>query len=429
MSNGTNPTTTPGAPPVCPGDVAVSDCKTAMIFSEKTPSFTAANAHATAAAKKAADNPTNTALARAAASATANLHCDFKAVWAYVPPPPADQLSVLVFYHGNDNWVRVDGGGACIVPDWAQDGDAIVKKDPVTKNLLPAFDCAPTRYALAAAAEADKKPIVLVPEDADPVVHRITTDGNLADKTAFGSLVDDCLKHLSDVTLLKKTAACGGASYLAKKPALTEIKRLFICGHSGGGKPLAQTAVSNLASSGVTDLCLLDCTYGWGNVEYVDYCKTKKASLGNVAGQSRLLCFYLPAVRDQTAYVDMRKKQIAKENEKRAKKVPPLPPIVKTDEELNTEWGKQWKGSTKQHVEDSIIPGLKGAGFKFDTSLAPPPAGKTRGDAVQMATGNFTEIENACRTYPIVFLEISGVGHDSFPTRFIPVTLKTAKVV
>ncbi|MGO9272170.1 MAG: hypothetical protein ACLQOO_18385 [Terriglobia bacterium] len=441
--------TTPITPPVCPGDVAVSDCKQAVIFSEKTPSFAEALATAQTAAKKATDNPGNQGAARAAAATAANLHCDFKAVWTYVPPPPQDQVSVLIYFHGNDNWVRLDDAGNCIVPDWWQDGDPIAQRNPRTKAVTPARDCAPKGYGLAATAEDNHKPIVIAPEDMNPVNHTPTAEGS-SDKAALGDLIEDCFKHLSDTSLLTKKTSCGGGPYLTKKPALTDIKRLFVSGHSGGGKPLAKAAASNVAISLATDLCLLDCTYGWGTAEYVDYCKTKKASLGNAAGQSRLLCFYLGfPIRDENVAKDSIRKQLEDQNKKNAKfnddlpatnaaraaRHPPLPPlspkpiVTITDDLLTDKWRKQWFGSTKQHVEDDIIPGLKGAGFKFDTSLSPPAPGKSKGDAVQIATGNFTDVETACRSYPIVFVALSGVEHDSFPTRLIPVMLKTASVV
>src|SRR5262249_47332691 len=102
---------TPAAPLVCPGDIAIADCKSAMIFSDKTPCAMTAR--------------------------SPNVHCDFKAVWAFVPPPPAGQLSVLLYFHGHKNWVRTDANGACIVPDWAQKGDEIVREIPDPNDPEP----------------------------------------------------------------------------------------------------------------------------------------------------------------------------------------------------------------------------------------------------------------------------------------------------
>src|SRR5262245_908387 len=162
---------TPAAPPVCRGDLAVSDCKSAVIFSDHAPSF--------------------------AASKPDNFHCDFKTVWAFVPAQH-DPLSLLIYLHGNDNWCRVDGTGKGVVPDWAKDGDASVRVIPdpddpernpakkrkklvlaqqqVSPGVFKDVGVAPVKYELAAASEANKKPIVLAPECADPVVHKITTE-------------------------------------------------------------------------------------------------------------------------------------------------------------------------------------------------------------------------------------------------------------
>lgn len=450
MSNGSDPNpptvlTIPTVPPRCPSDVAVTNCKTAVIFSDKTPSFAAAFAAASSAASKV--KPNDKPAAAAASAAAANLHCDFKAVWTYCPPPPADKLSVLIYLHGNNNWVRVDNSGACVLPDWSDPSDTIAARDPHTHALVT--NCAPNGYQLAAAADANHQPIVLVPEDTHPTgAKHIHTIGGFTGKADLGALVDECFQHLSDVSFLKKDTACGGGPYLAKKPALTDIKRFFLSGHSGGGFPLFTAAVSDLVNAVPTDLCLLDCTYGWqgkDHLNYIDYCKTKKASLGNAAGQSRLLCFYLGfPIRDEATAKAQIKLQLERENQQNqafnekldqtnadraTKHLPPLkekPIVTITDALLKDKWKAQWDGSTKQHVEDDIIPGLKAAGFKFDTSL--PASGASKGDAIQI-TSNLTDIETACTLYPIVFAAVSGVAHDFFPNTFIPIMLKTAKVV
>src|SRR5712691_6566716 len=112
MANGKKkpaPAPTPAAPRVCKGDFAMDDCKSAMIFSDKTPCFLKSGR-------------------------TPDLPCDFKAVWAFVPPPPAGQLSVLLYFHGHKNWFRMDASGSCIVPDWAKKGDDIVREIPDPKD-------------------------------------------------------------------------------------------------------------------------------------------------------------------------------------------------------------------------------------------------------------------------------------------------------
>jgi hypothetical protein len=389
MGNG-NPT--PSAPPVCPADIAISDCKAAMIFSDKTPTNLKAS--------------------------SPNVHCDFKAVWAFVPPPPVGQLSVLIYFHGHNNWVRTDASGACALPDWAQAGDDMVRVLPNRSLALkPGASCAPIRYDLGPTADADKKPIVLVPENANPINHGVECGFSAAATTALGDLVDDCFTHLNG---LPKTTACGGGLYLPTKPALTDIKRLFLSGHSGGGVSLFPTAVSKLANDVPTDLCLLDCTYGEGAAEYIRFCTTNKAKLGNATGRWRFLCFH---TLDKKS-VEKLKEELAKTNEQRAAKN--LPPIVKTDAELEIQ---SRTNGTQNHVNNDIIPGLKAAGFKFDSAILDPvPPGKTRGDGVNFTAANLADVEKACRLYPIVAIGV-GVAHDSFANRLLPIVLKTANVV
>jgi len=349
---------------------------------------------------------------------SSNVHCDFKAVWAFVPPLPADQLSVLVYFHGHKNWVRTDASGACALPDWALAGDDMVQVLPnKTLVLKPGSSCAPIRYALAATAAADKKPIVLVPENVNPNSHGKECGFDPTATTALGDLVDDCFTHLK---ALSKTAACGGASYFTTKPALTDIKRLFLSGHSGGGVSLFPTAVSQLANNVPTDLVLLDCTYGEGAPQYISFCTTNKAKLGNAAGKWRFLCFH---TMDKKG-VEQLRKLLEKTNEEREKKG--QPPLIKTDKELLDED----RTGTQNQVEKVIIPGLKTAGFKFDTAvLDPVPPGRTRGDAVNFTASSLAEVEKACTLYPIVAIGVSFVPHDSFANKLLPIVLKTANVV
>lgn len=410
---------TPAAPLVCPGDIAMADCKSAMVFSDKTPCFVTA--------------------------VSPNIHCDFKAVWAFVPPPPAGQLSVLLYFHGHKNWVRMDAGGVCVVPDWAKKGDDIVREipdpsdpepnaakkrkilalaqtqvPPPPPNVFVDVTCAPKRYQLAASSEANKKPIVLAPENAHPVSHGVECGFNPKAVGALGDLVDDCFTHLN---ALSKSAACGGTPYLPTKPALSDIKRLFLCGHSGGGVTLFPTALSTLANSTATDLCLLDCTYGSGNADYVNFCKTNKAKLGNAAGQSRFICFHTLDRKDKDLFIAEKKEEIRQKNIKLAEQGKPLIP-VKNDAQLENDWKAT---GTQNNVEFQILPLLKAA-FRFDTSVAPPAAGKTRGQGINLTTADLTIVETACTLYPIVIIGVSSVAHDSFPTRLIPILLKTAKV-
>lgn len=380
--------------------------------------------------------------------AQAKMKVDFAATWAYVPDKtpqlPDGDLSLHIYFHGNSNYVTVDPAtGACTKPDWM----------PSAMST----PCTIEKHQLVQSAEDHHQPIVLAPEDANADrVH--TAVGSLRDdKTsaiapgALGAFVSACFRELSN---LDKDSSCsGGKKYLKRNPPLTEIKRLFLNGHSGGGKPLSAACRADFVKSAATDLGLLDCTYGWGNTEYVEYCTDKKAAgkIGNAKGQSRLLSFYTSFPETETDYVKMRTQEeeakkkrqdaaIEKREQERQKhpekNLPSLEPYTpKTEDQLKAEWPTAWSNCTLHNARDMILKGLVTAKFTLASpaSLRPltakPATGWPAGEMLHLETGNLSLIEDALKSFPIVFVHALGVAHDDFPNTFIPLILKTANVV
>ena len=373
---------------------------------------------------------------------------DFAATWAYVPETdpalPDSTLSLHVYFHGNSNYVTVDPAtGKCTKPDWMPGPMGV--------------PCSVESARLAESAEDHHKPVVLAPEDAATdrlhTAHgklRATAANSSAPvDSALGAFVEACFRQLA---ALDKDAGCPGSKkYLARNPSLTEIKRLFLCGHSGGGNPLSAASRADLVVNTPTDLGLLDCTYGWGNTEYVDFCtdKTSKGKMGLAAGERRLLCFYTPAEGDtEDSYTQARLKEEPIKKANRDKEIDaweqkhatdpdnkklgkrPDPYVEKTEAQIRNEW----PNITMHNARDIILKGLVNAKFSLASPAnlqplkAKPATGWPAADMVHLSTADFTLIEDALNTFPILFVEVRGVKHDDFPNRLIPLILKTAKV-
>jgi hypothetical protein len=371
-------TLTPAAPPAQPPDLAVNDCKSALLYSDEAP----------------------------LASKAKPGQWDLKAVWAHVPSPRPDKPSLLVHFHGHANYVTVDRSGGCRKPDWA----AIVFANP----------CVTQAYNIIATVAKFKQPLVLLPEVAAPIrkfvpdptpkdpdhkkavpgVPAVTAHddaGNLGDAAALGKCVDDCFRLLA--ALKTNNPPCSGAALLPSKPALSDLQRLYLSGHSGGGVPLKQAAKSSLVKSTVTDLIVLDATYGHdGGGE--DFCTAKgKANLGNAADKNRLMVVFRP-------------KSDASDTETAANA---LRDRLKSTLGLTT--------TKVAYDAKTKLPTTNPAWPAFTTDMVEilhfADNAKTPSD------GNLTAIRDAMKKCPVVFVK-TNVEHDRIPTFFIPLVLDSA---
>jgi hypothetical protein len=337
------------APPPAPTpttDYAV-DCVTAMIFTDKTP---------------AGSQPKS----------------DQKAVWCHVPASPSSSdLRVLTYFHGWDGHVLVDQSGAAKQPNWWPGGFSQANRASGPKYQLgPAVDGHFTAV----------KPIAIAPEDGIPDTgswkdnpkppppkihtgpsHANTTSarfvsGNKADPAALGALFDDTFAQLA---ALPKPASCGGGNYFASVLSSSDIQHQYLSGHSAGGKPLAAAAASTVSLTRPTDLWLLDCTYGWGLVEYPAWCSA--VALGNAADKSRFVGICISGTDTNTG--------------------------------LN-----------------SIVTAIKKAGIAIQQIDYTGP-------------GDLPKIEGVLRANPVVTIRITAKApvHDDIPAFFIPTLLKTAE--
>jgi hypothetical protein len=235
---------------------------------------------------------------------------DFDAVWAAVPTTmqtaTQSPLSVFLFFHGYNGWVTVSAASPTkAAPRWATVG-------PNRNKNQPALAAGP-KYGLNKSLTHD--PIVLVPEDGvprndlskDPDPTKSgkpdgfwakTSPGTLRTLTGLGDLLADSFVHLHNLQNTAAPATSGPAhSYLPASALSSNIKRLFIAGHSGGGVPLGGSAASTAALTIPTDLMLLDCTYNASqNQNYIDFCKAwnGQGKFGPGAGNSRLIAVSKP---------------------------------------------------------------------------------------------------------------------------------------
>ena len=372
-------TLTPSAPPAQPPDFAVNDCKSAVLYSDEAP----------------------------LASQARPGQWDLKAVWAHVPSPRPAKPSLLVYYHGHSNYVTVVQGGSCRKPDWAA-------------TAFANANCAPLGYEFAATAAKFKQPIVLLPEVAKPIqkfvldptstnpkhqkaipgVPAVTAHddaGNLGDPAALGKCVDDCFRLLA--ALKTSSPPCSGASLLPSKPALNDIQRFYLSGHSGGGVPLKQAAKSNLAKSAFTDLILLDCTYGHdGGGE--DFCTTKgKTNLGNAADRNRLVVIFRP----KSDVSDTETAANALRDKLRKGMTLSSTPVAYDPKTHSPTIKPAWPPLTTDMVEI----------LHFADKVHDPSA------------ANLNPIRDAMTKCPVVFVK-TNVEHDRIPTFFIPLVLDSA---
>ena len=333
------------APSPCDDDIAI-DVATAQVFSAQAPLV------------------------------AANGLRDARAVWCRVPENP--DKSILIYFHGHNGYVTVDGTGRSRVPDWAAGDDA-------ARAGTLATQAAPLLYELnrLESRKTGKKPIVIVPEVstlANGSFWAKEPAGQYADSARLGSLVADCMKHLAclhrpdGLRYLSNDFVNRGARNNPARPAGSDLDRVHLCGHSGAGLPLEEASGSALIlpeTGAPADLWLFDCTY-WSRVEgFVRFCDRWNRA-GRLAGgrrdAARFVCVYRP--RTQTEEVaDGLRAEIAKA--------------------IGVDAMSLVKEHLPENLEQEIRPALKRSGVLF------------------------------LRTY---------VPHDEIPKFFIPVLLESADI-
>ena len=267
---------------------------------------------------------------------------DYKSVAAIVPSPTAVDTRLLIFFHGNYGYVTI-----------APTGDVPKKIDPSGHSRLPRwldrrkaqasnFKAAPIEFEFERLADAQrgipanpsfkglviKDPVVLVPEDAElnanekELVHwsipprcqyGVEGDGTPAGPGTLKleELVIECYDHL------RCLPRPSGATYLAPVPGRTgswlgnKISRVYLTAHSGGGRPLLETAGADMAmvtptslagkAGRAVDLWLLDATYAFGIENYVNFCTNwnNAGLLGYAPDKTRVVCIYRGGTRTQ----------------------------------------------------------------------------------------------------------------------------------
>jgi hypothetical protein len=227
---------------------------------------------------------------------------DARAVWCHLPTEPTRR--VLLYLHGHNGYVTVDSQGRSRVPDWAA-GQAAARAGASAKSAAPLV------YGLDALGPKlkAKEPVVLVPEVSTLATGSFWATepaGQYADRARLRLLVEDCRQHL----------AClprpGGGRYVRPDFEKSPIERVYLCGHSGAGLPLEETAESSLILPGTgvpTDLWLFDCTY-WSKIAgFARFCERWNA-VDRLAGgrpdASRFVCVYRPKSQTEEVADELR---------------------------------------------------------------------------------------------------------------------------
>jgi hypothetical protein len=335
---------------------------------------------------------------------------DYRSVCAVVPDNPANHL--LIFFHGNNNYVtiaprgdvetRVDPSGHSRLPRWLssdQRADAAGTSAAALKyalhRLTPAQRRLPADGPLGQRPVRD--PIVLAPEVAERTVGRFWAVaprgqyGRDGEGTPTGpgtrrlqDLIGACLQHL------QRLSAPQGRPYLPAAGAGTstaDLGRLYLAGHSGGGKPLLEAAGADIALPTATsimaagqrgaDLWLLDCTYrGFGARNYLAFCRRwhQQRRLAHRPDGARLVCVYRPqsSTSDTETAADELRAALARE--------------------------LGWPAAELRKLHDS-------------SDLASPSM--------------IRDVIPALTSCPVVFIR-TRVSHDQIPTQFVPLLLRTS---
>jgi hypothetical protein len=372
----------------CAADVAVNDTM-ALLIASKAPLPVAKNE-----------------IARAVANS--GVRDDYHAVAAVVPAVAEPRL--LVVFHGNNNYVtvapkgdvppRVDPTQHSRVPRWVSaTGRKHIIGDPAVKGM-DGVKAAPIKYgfnSLAASQRAlspeesfknldVKDPVVLIPEDAEPGSKwAVPPKGQYGTSTKLQDLVIECYEHLR---CLRNPA---GRPYLPADMSqraswVSNIRRTYMSGHSGGGKPLVETAAADMvlvtpsSVAGVggraVEFWLFDCTYGFGTKNYVNFCVNwlDNKLLAYGADSARFVCVY------------------------RAKDS-----ISDTETEAN-------------QLRGEIAKALK---------VSPGSLLKLHDSAKMSSPSMINTVIPALISRPVVFIRTQ-VAHDMIPTLFTPLLLRTA---
>jgi hypothetical protein len=335
---------------------------------------------------------------------------DYRSVCAVVPDNPENRL--LLFFHGNNNYVtiaargdveaRVDATGHSRLPRWlSSDQRASAAGTPAAalKYGLHWLSSAQRRFSPEGplGARPVRDPIVLAPQVAERTVGRFWAvpprgqygrDGE-GTPTGPGSrrlqdLIDECLQRLQQLGGPQGrrylTAGNGGTS-------TADLGRLYLAGHSGGGKPLVEAAGADIALPTPTsvmsavqrgvDVWLLDCTYrGFGARNYLAFCRRwhQQRRLAHRPDGARLVCVYRP----------------------------------------------QSPGSDTETAADELRAALaRELGW---------PAGELRKlhDSADLAAPSMIrDVIPALTSSPVVFIR-TRVAHDQIPTLFVPLLLRTS---
>jgi hypothetical protein len=242
---------------------------------------------------------------------------DDRAVWACVSSGfSPDKPEVLVHFHGHNYYVTArrtaTGSVAARLADWLAGtvDQAVAKAKGVSQGPAGHF------YGFDALSSAlPHHPLVLLPEDGhhvhDPKIDKKTQQpvldasgnpvwdgfwckesaGTLAGATGLDDVVENCLGRLFVLPVVPP-----GNNYLTKELHLSDMKRLYLTGHSGGGVPLAKALVCNFPLGTPTTACFLDATYNDYRPEIRKFCETwsAKSHLGNGKDDSCLVIVYNP---------------------------------------------------------------------------------------------------------------------------------------
>lgn len=308
---------------------------------------------------------------------------DHSAVWCCVPASfDVNAPTLLIFFHGHNYFVTAIQSGGKVVArasDWLS-GTRLTAA--ITKGT--AQGPAGPYYKFNALPAGPPSPLVLMPEDSseDPAFSpprkefwaREANVGTLASASTLGDMVDDCLDRLTKLSPTGGAVASPGVgSYLKKALVTTDLKRLFLTGHSGGGVPLF-TACSNMgmALNQATSLWAFDATYGHPAASVRLFCENWETigRLGMGADDSRVVIIYNPMSGTQPG---------------------------------------------ANEVRDDLRSGGPGAaGTKFSVR-----------ELSHQGPRDLPAIESALKSSPIVFIN-TNVAHDLIPQFFTPILLRNA---